>query len=128
MAHACNLSIRELESGKSGVQGHPQLDRKFKAIQGTRDPVLKIKNVPSQQSSLSQHPCSGQRHLLQPALEVAQLFCNTYKSQHNLTGYDFKAFILPLSLSSIRPTHAVKRWIRIILPAQQTIRLSLRHP
>lgn len=33
MAHACNPSIQEVETGESEIQGHPQLQCKFKAIQ-----------------------------------------------------------------------------------------------
>lgn len=43
VTHAKYLSTREVEAGKTGVQGHPQLDGKFEAFLGYLDPVSKNK-------------------------------------------------------------------------------------
>lgn len=90
-------------------------------------PCLQTKNKAttkmflSQQSSTSQHPCSGQRHILRQAQEVALLGQKTCDGQHNPTSktvpFQLQGLLLLLSLSSIRFTHSVKGWMRIILPA-----------
>lgn len=47
VTHTCNPSIWEVEAGRSGVQGQPQLHREFKTYLGYRKPFKQTKNLPT---------------------------------------------------------------------------------